>query len=165
MKELLLQYARYNRWANEKLMKSLMALDPIFLDQEIKSSFPSIRKTIIHLWSAENIWLQRLQMAEHPEWLQSNFTGNFEEIEKGWKETSKALISFIEKQYNDAAFEHVVEYYNLQQQHFKTRVADALMQVLNHGSQHRGQLITMLRQLNVEKIPSMDMIVYLREKR
>jgi uncharacterized damage-inducible protein DinB len=40
-----------------------------------------------------------------------------------------------------------------------------LQHVVNHGSYHRGQVTTMLRQLGAPPPKYMDLIVYYREKR
>src|SRR5438128_884263 len=63
MKELLLQYTKYNLWANTKLLgfiESAVAKDPAVLDKEIPSSFNTIHKTLYHIYYAENIWYKRL---------------------------------------------------------------------------------------------------------
>jgi uncharacterized damage-inducible protein DinB len=39
-----------------------------------------------------------------------------------------------------------------------------LQHVVNHGSYHRGQVTTMLRQLNVPPPKSMDLIAFYRER-
>lgn len=156
MKELLQQYARYNVWANKQLIDVLQKLDNEQLDAEIKSSFPSIRKTVYHLWSAEDIWLQRLLLAEQPVWAESVFDGSFDEAAAKWQDTSAGLLAFVEKQYNDDAFRHVLQYYNLKKVSFKLPVYTVLMQVFNHATYHRGQLVTMLRQAGVKKIPGTD---------
>lgn len=40
-----------------------------------------------------------------------------------------------------------------------------LMHVFNHATYHRGQLVTMLRQLGVKKIPQTDFMVYMSKKK
>jgi uncharacterized damage-inducible protein DinB len=42
-------------------------------------------------------------------------------------------------------------------------LGDLMRHVVNHGSYHRGQLVTMLRQLG-KAPPSTDYILYLRER-
>ena len=64
MKDLLLQYTKYNLWANTKLLgfiESAAAKDPAVLDKEIPSSFNTLRKTLYHIYYAENIWYKRLR--------------------------------------------------------------------------------------------------------
>ena len=163
MKETLQQYAGYNIWANKRLIETMQQLEQSQLDKEVNSSFTTIRKTVYHAWSAEYIWLQRLQLIEHPVWIEAKFDGAFEEACIKWKDTSLQLQQFIERQYNDAAFDHVFQYYNMKKQSFKNRVADVLMHVFNHSTYHRGQLITMLRQVGVKQVPGTDFIVYVRK--
>jgi uncharacterized damage-inducible protein DinB len=37
-----------------------------------------------------------------------------------------------------------------------------LMHCFNHSSYHRGQLVTMMRQLDLTDIPAMDLVVFQR---
>ncbi|MGZ3851281.1 MAG: DinB family protein [Flavisolibacter sp.] len=39
-----------------------------------------------------------------------------------------------------------------------------LLHAFNHGTYHRGQLVNMLRQLGVDKIPGTDFIAWSRRK-
>jgi uncharacterized damage-inducible protein DinB len=60
------QYTKYNYWANEILLSIILnELNNEKLDKTIISSFPSLRKTVYHLWDAELIWRRIAQrMAE-----------------------------------------------------------------------------------------------------
>ena len=49
MKETVLKFARYNQWANNKIVNLLTTQAPEFIEKEIPSSFPTIKKTILHL--------------------------------------------------------------------------------------------------------------------
>lgn len=161
MKEILLQYAGYNIWANKKIIETLLQLEKQKLDLEIESSFSSIHKTVYHVWSAEYVWLQRLQLAEHAVWMESTFNGSFEEACERWLNASSQLYDFVSKQYDDKAFAHVFQYYNLKKQSVKMPVRDVLMQVFNHSTYHRGQLVTMMRLCGMNKIPGTDFITFI----
>jgi len=163
MKELLLQMAKYNLWANKRIIDVMLKLDDEKLDKEIENSFPSLRATAYHIWGAEFLWLQRLQLTEQPVYMPYIFKGTFEEACNAWQQTSQVLIDFIERQYNDKALEHVFQYYNMEKQSFKNAVYEALQHVFNHSTYHRGQLVTMLRQVGVEKIPATDFTAFLRK--
>jgi uncharacterized damage-inducible protein DinB len=39
-----------------------------------------------------------------------------------------------------------------------------MLHVFNHGTYHRGQLVNMLRQLGIEKIPPTDFSVWSKKK-
>ncbi len=164
MKELLLKYAQYNAWANNLLVGAILNLENGQIDEEIISSFPSIRKTVCHMWSAENIWWQRLTLAEHPEWVEAGFEGTFAEACTNWLTCSTILVAFVEKQYDDRALAHVFQFYDRKKVSHKQPVYLVLHHVFNHSTSHRGQLITMLRQLGVNKIPQTDFIAYVSGK-
>jgi uncharacterized damage-inducible protein DinB len=165
MKETLLQLAQYNLWANKRMIEALLQQDDATLDRELSSSFPSLRRTAYHMWSAEFIWLQRLQLVENPVWIDQVFQGTTAEAFAQWQQTSQQLIHFVEQQRDDQAFSHVLQYYNSKKEPFKHPVYGILQHVFNHGTYHRGQLVTMLRQAGVTKIPATDLIVFIRKGR
>jgi uncharacterized damage-inducible protein DinB len=164
MKELLLQYAQYNIWANKRIIDALLKLDESSLDTEITSSFPSLRKTVYHTWSAEFIWLQRVQLVENPVWIESDFQGTFREACSEWLGVSAAMVQFTEKQYDDSAFTHVLQYYDRAKASHKMQVCQVLQHVFNHSTYHRGQLVTMLRQAGAKEIPGTDFVIFARKK-
>lgn len=61
MKDIYQMYCRYNVWANERLTGLFANLPEELADKTIESSFPSVKKTILHIWDAELIWLKRLK--------------------------------------------------------------------------------------------------------
>jgi hypothetical protein len=65
----------------------------------------------------------------------------------------RELVRFTEKQYNDKALLHVVEYRDLKKVVQKTPVFAVLQHVFNHSTFHRGQLVTMMRVVGEPKIP------------
>lgn len=155
MKESLLQYANYNLWANGRMIDSLLKLSPEQLDMDINSSFNTIRKTVLHCLGAEYIWLQRLQLAEQPVWIGDELDKPFDIACTQWQQASKDLLEFINAQFDDKALQHVIQYYR-KKQPFKLQVWQVLHHVFNHNTYHRGQLVTMLRQAGVNKIPGTD---------
>lgn len=164
MKELLLNYAEYNVWANKLIAEILCALPKDKRQQEMVGSFPSIQKTTLHIWGAENIWLQRLQMAEHVIVVTENDEDSFDDTCRQWLKTSEGLLLFTQKIHDERGFEHQFHYKNIKNEHFKSKVWECLHHVFNHSTFHRGQLITYLRQLGITQIPSTDFITFCRKK-
>ena len=56
MKELLQQYAAYNIWATKLLTDRINKLSDEEINRQIISSFPSLYKTLQHMWLAEEVW-------------------------------------------------------------------------------------------------------------
>ncbi len=139
----------------------MLTLNDETLDREIISSFRSVRETVHHMLNAETIWIQRLNLVEQPVAYGTPFLGSFADACETWQKVSGEVEIFIQRQYNDKSFEHVVQFYR-NKQPFKNKVKDILMHMCNHSTYHRGQLVTMLRQLGETKIPGTDFTVFLR---
>ena len=163
MKEILVQYASYNLWANQKLVAEINRLTPEQLTQTIGSSFPSVLLTVSHLRDAESMWWQRIRLIEKPVRPSDHFTGTPPELFKALLAQSAQWKAWVE-QASVPQLEHVFAYYNQQKEHFKNTVYQTLLHLFNHSTYHRGQLITMLRQLGITTIPNTDFIGYIRKK-
>lgn len=163
MKQLLLQYASYTIWANRKIIECINNLSNDQINREITSSFSSIYKTVLHILDAENIWWQRVKLAEHIERPSDSFDGSFEELVKKLEAQSKQWEEWVSNA-SDNQLNHVFSYQNSKKELFKQPMYEMLLHLFNHGTYHRGQLVTMLRQLGVEKIPPTDYILFSRKK-
>lgn len=163
MKQLLQQYAGYNLWANKLITEKIADLSIEIINNEMNSSFGSIYKTVIHLMDVESIWWQRLKLQEHVEWPGKSFDGNFQSLAKGLLILSKQWLEWLQNA-NEVNITHVFGYQNSKKEFFKQPVYEMLLQVFNHQTFHRGQIVTMLRQNGIEKIPPTDFIVFSRSK-
>jgi uncharacterized damage-inducible protein DinB len=163
MKQLLVQYANYNLWANKRLSDVIINLSDEQLHHEINSSFNSIFATLLHLWDAENMWWQRIKLQENIERPSANFTGSVVELSNHLLQQSKQWKEWIDLA-TEAALAHEFIYRNSKKEQFKQPVYEALHHLFNHQSFHRGQLITMLRQVGLTELPDTDLIAFSRKK-
>jgi hypothetical protein len=92
------RHLAYNDWANNKLTEILSSVEPSLIDAETPSSFNTVRKTVYHVWDAQEIWFTRLKGNEISEWPSQLFTGSFEEGLQQFSASSKALHDFIAEQ-------------------------------------------------------------------
>jgi uncharacterized damage-inducible protein DinB len=163
MKALLQPLATYNLWANQQLADTLLSQPSTLHVSAVSSSFPSLLKTVLHLWDAEAIWWQRLRLSEKLVIPSAEFSGALPEACAGLLAQSRQWQEWV-----GAAQEHMLlhefSYQNTKREKFKQPVHQVLLHVFNHGTYHRGQLITMLRQLGVEKLPQTDYIAWSRRR-
>ena len=163
MKELLKQMAAYNIWANRKIMDVLFVLPDEKQIQEIPSSFNSLFTTVLHMLDAESIWWQRMKLNERVIVPSTNFNGNMKDVCRDLLQQNHQWQDWVNSA-SDMALEHVFQYFNSKKESFKQPVCQMILHVFNHGTYHRGQLVNMLRQLGIEKIPQTDFIVWSRKK-
>ena len=163
MKEILQQYVAYNTWANQRLFDCIINLSDDQVDREIISSFSSIKKTVCHIWDAESIWWQRLKLSERISRPSEEFSGSLTEMIRKLNQQSIEWKDWIDNS-SETQLQHVFAYQNTKREQFKQPVYEMLMHLFNHGTYHRGQLVTLLRQTGVDKIPATDMIVFYRKR-
>ncbi len=164
MKELLKQYATYNVWATKRILDVILAMPEEKQMAELPSSFTSLFKTVLHMLDAESIWWQRMKMNERINIPSENFNGTMKEVADGLLQQSKLWEEWVSNA-SDLSLDHVFQYYNTKKEHFKMPVYQMLHHVFNHGTYHRGQLVNMLRQLGMEKIPQTDFSLWTRSKK
>ena len=162
MKELLQQLAAYNIWATKLLTDRMLKLSEEEVNRELPSSFPSLYKTMQHMWFAEEIWWQRLKLVETPVPQSDQFTGSFSELVIQYAKQSQQWVEWISNA-TEPQLTHVFAYIRNKEQ-IKMPVYQMLQHVFNHGTYHRGQLVTILRQLGVADIPGTDLSAYLRRR-
>jgi uncharacterized damage-inducible protein DinB len=162
MKELLQQYAAYNIWATKLLTDRINKLSEEEITKEITSSFPSVYKTLQHMWLAEEIWWQRLKLTENIVLESDRFTGPFSEMVNMLNRQSQQFKDWIDHA-TETQLEHVFAYIRNKEQ-IKMPVYQMLQHVFNHATYHRGQLVTLLNQLGADKIPGTDFSTFSRGK-
>ena len=163
MKELILQFSTYHLWANQLLLDAINQLPEEKQTQTVASSFDSLLKTVLHIWDAESIWWQRMKLSERVVRPSENFSGNMKEAAESLLQKNRQWHEWVTSA-QEHMLQHVFRYQNTKKEQFKQPVYQMLLHIFNHGTYHRGQLVTMLRQLGVEKIPQTDFIVWSRKK-
>ena len=152
----------YNTWANGRVFESVSHLSPEEFNRDLKSSFPSIRQTMLHFISAEWIWLSRWNGVSPSKAPDNWDASTFDSLRSIWNEVNGDLTKFVNG-LTEAVLTSEITYQNLKGDRYSNRMEHMLRHVVNHSTYHRGQITTMLRQLGKEAT-STDFILYIREK-
>ncbi len=158
---LLKDYANFNVYANRRLVDWLRAQPGDLLEHETPSSFPSLKGTLLHIWSAELVWMQRMQQVATPTFLALTFTGSSEEVCAGLLGNSEVLAEYISVQ--DASFFEVeCDFRLLNGTEDRRPRHEMILHCIQHSTYHRGQIVTMTRALGLTDPPNTDYMGYLR---
>lgn len=57
-------YARYNAWANQQLINWLRTKPTEKVEEEVPSSFPTLKQTLTHIWKTQLFWLDVIQQQQ-----------------------------------------------------------------------------------------------------
>ena len=155
------QHLAYNTWANAKFAAVLSELDDKIYFQDNKSSFHSIAKTVLHIWGAQVIWLNRMHGLSLTAWPAADFQDNKVESLKSLAQSSDDLMQYVSSK-NESFLSSTYAYKNMKGDPFEDRYEDTLFHIVNHGTYHRGQIIIMLREAGETTLPATDLIHYLR---
>lgn len=160
---MLLQLSAYNLWANQVLFQAVGDLPSELHQAAIGGSFPSLHKTIVHLWDAESIWWQRMKLQERITVPGDTFAGTTPEAARQVQLLNKQWHEWIVAS-QEHVLQHVFMYQNTKREQFKQPIYQMLLHLFNHGTYHRGQIVNQLRQLGITKIPATDFILWSRKK-
>ena len=152
----------YNRWANQRMIDVVATLSEEQFTRDLKSSFPSVRETLVHILSADWVWLSRWQGTSPTAFPTEWDVATLASITARWAELEQARSEFLDGLTPDALTSELA-YRNTKGEPFTNPLGQLLRHVINHSTYHRGQLTTMLRQLGTTP-PSTDLIVFIREK-
>lgn len=157
------EYAAYNVWANQRLLGWLQSKPEELLTKEIPSSFPSLRATLLHIWGAQHIWLKRLQGESPTQFIANEFTGSDEAVLEGLLDSTHALSAFVNAR-DDAFFASHTAYTHTNGNPYDQANAEILLHVHQHSTYHRGQIVTIARNLGLTDPPPTDYILYVRNR-
>jgi uncharacterized damage-inducible protein DinB len=153
--------ADYNIWANNIVIEWLSQINEEQWKQVIVSSFSSIRQTVLHIASAEKVWIDFWEKAPAPVYLSVDFTGTENELIDIWKQSSAGIKNFIEK-YPEENYQEQITFRYPRGGEGQMEFWQTVSHAINHCTYHRGQLVTMLRQAGFTKLSSIDLATYYR---
>jgi uncharacterized damage-inducible protein DinB len=152
----------YNAWANRRQMNAAAALTPEQFTKPLGSSFSSVRDTLAHICGAEWIWLERFQgrsPASLPDTTQFNDAAS---LQVHWNELEDRLLRFV-REIKQVDLDRVFEYKTLKFGVYKNPLWQSMQHLVNHGTYHRGQVTTMLRQHGAQPVLT-DLMHFYRER-
>jgi uncharacterized damage-inducible protein DinB len=154
LQKLVANYAAYNLWANETLLTWLKSKPKELLEKEVPSSFPTIVKTLNHIWAVEEFWYKVItgKEATGARYLVQN--PDAAEVLSGIVPQSKTLADHVAT-LSEAALE---ERLSIDFPWIKGELPryECLQHAINHSTYHRGQIVTIGRNLGFTDAPVTD---------
>ncbi len=152
----------YTLWADRQILGVVRQVGTEDLNRDAGVSFGSILGTMAHILGAQRMWLSRFAGAgldrvpsiedfpTLPAWI------------VGWEETAAGLEAFLAS-LSDEQLAAPVTWRNSRGQSFTRPLWQPVLQLINHSTYHRGQVVSLLRQMGYTA-PSTDLIYYFLER-
>ncbi|HWC16538.1 MAG TPA: DinB family protein [Terriglobales bacterium] len=152
----------YNDWANDRMLGAVATIPPEQLKRNLGNSFGSVHDTLAHIVGAEWIWLERWLRRSPVKLPCGSDFNNLEAITDELREVRSNRNRWLGKVSADVLAENV-SYCNLRGQSCAYPLWQQLTHVVNHSTYHRGQVVTLLRQLG-QKGFSTDFLLFYDER-
>jgi uncharacterized damage-inducible protein DinB len=157
--DVLRQHLDYTIWASTRLLDAAAQLTRDELSRDFGTSDRSVIGTLVHLFGADHIWLTRVRRHSPggrpgPEYFELPVLREaWADVHRGWHDWAETI--------NESDIAAELSYYDLRGNPWQTPVWQVVLQVVNHGTHHRGQVSGFLR--SMEHVPPLlDLIAYYR---
>lgn len=151
----------FNSWASERIFDAVAAISPEDFTRDLKASHRSIHGTLTHLVASEKKWLARCTGSSSAVTLEPPDAPSAAALKEVWEQTGYATARWLGG-LSDAKLQETFTMTTPDGATHTHTLAQALQHVVNHSTYHRGQIVTLLRQLGLTP-PSTGMIGFFRE--
>jgi uncharacterized damage-inducible protein DinB len=146
----------HNLWANLSLLEICKKLSDEQLDSTLNGTFGSIRETWQHIARAERAYFSRVSTGELHQW-EGAGPVTLDEIGESLRISSEGFIEWAPKVKADDTV--TIDWDGTPHDVPKTIL---LTQAINHATEHRAQIMTILTQLGIQP-PDLDGWTYFDE--
>ncbi|MFL0405434.1 MULTISPECIES: DinB family protein [Bacillus cereus group] len=141
---------KYHLWANKVLLERIKELPNNVLYKEANSSYPNIAQTFSHIYVVDVMWLQVLKGIGMQEALEASMPllekTNLYSVDEFIKSFEELASQYEEWMNSQKDLEQKINLNNPWSGARETAYSEILFHVANHGTYHRGNITTMLRQ-------------------
>ncbi len=157
-------HVQYSRWATFANLDAASKLTNEELNRPMGDSFKGVLGTLVHMFRADRVWLARLKGDARAPMIPPDETFTLAELRQQWTvifdELESLAASLSEEDLKaDIRFVSVVMKKELVAPRWK-----ALLHMVNHATYHRGQLTTLLLQMNHNPASTDLIFYYLRDQ-
>lgn len=152
----------YMLWADRQMLKSVRSVSPEDLTRNAGVSFRSLLGTMAHILGGEKLWLSRI--LGHPDSSvlgPDDFPHLFSWI-TAWEENASGIEAFLAG-LTDEQLTVPLAWTSLEGESHLRPIWQVVLELVNHSSYHRGQVVSLLRQMGYHA-ETTDLIRFLAER-
>lgn len=158
---------KYHVWANGVIIDRLKELPQDIYHKEIQSGFSSVSKVLSHIYLTDYAWFDIIlgksmneAMVSTNQLREQVETKNIEEMKEIFQDLSERNKALLNSQED---IDKVIVVNNPYAGLLETSISESVLHVVTHGSYHRGNIATMLRQMGQTSVMQ-DFGLYLYSK-
>jgi uncharacterized damage-inducible protein DinB len=153
----------YNCWAHRRVWSCVLQTDDAHWTQPVSYSLGTLQIQYVHVLSVDQRWFARLRGDELPVRLEPSEFATRERLWQAWEESEAAHRAYLQSA-SDADLQSVIEF-DMPHRGGLKRTArwEIVVHVVNHGTDHRGQILATLHMIGAPTVEQ-DMMFYLWER-
>ena len=151
---------RYSAWATRRVLTAVTVLSSDELCRDLGNSYGGVRGTLDHIYRADAIWFDRLMGAPTSNLEAYDPNPDFAGFTGQWLALLDRYVSWSEK-LSAADWDRIVAYHNIKGEALQQPLWQIVLHIVNHATYHRGQITTLLRQIDRPPIGT-DLSAYYR---
>jgi uncharacterized damage-inducible protein DinB len=155
--EIFRQLYNYHFSENRKIWGYATQLSYEQFVQDVSYSHGSVRNQMVHLMSVDEVWFAELRGIDPPEPYQPANFDDREMIRARWDNVEKNMRDYLAELRDDMLFDRPIKE---PEEDRNLMVWQVLIHVINHGTDHRAQILRLLYDLGI-KTTSQDYIFYI----
>ena len=147
LKKFIGNYAAFNEWANHRIVSWLQTLDYDLLYAQTPSSYTSIDYTLQHILRTQRFWIRFVGGKDLSDF---NWAVREREVENIMNELI-TVSTQMKVEYSAFSESELQEELHFDRPWAKNDLSryEYIVHIINHGSFHRGQIVTMARCLGI----------------
>jgi uncharacterized damage-inducible protein DinB len=149
----------YNTWANHRIFEMAAQLSPEEFTAPMDMDGNSIRNILVHLLSAQNVWLGRMQDGSTPSPLEPLEFSTVALLYQRWTAIDGITQGFLDT-LDEATLAATRTYINFKGEQNTYPIWQMLYHQANHAMQHRSELALLLTQLG-HSPGLLDFLIYI----
>jgi len=152
----------HNAWANRRFLAALEPLPVEAYVRDLKSGHGGLHGTLCHIVWAEQLWLNRWLGKPNPAVPQGRDLASLAAARTRWEAIESERATFLAG-LTERRLDETVAVKPSTGGEYRHTFREMFRHAIDHSSYHRGQLVTLLRQVGATP-PGTGLIVFYRER-
>ena len=151
----------YHYWATHRLLDAVGVLSAEDYTRPLGGSFGCIRDTVVHVLLADEIWCARWEGRPISGFEPYDSVPDVPAARARWRALEPVVHALVDELGEDG-LQRTFSYRLRNGTPGTSTYTQVMQHVVNHGSYHRGQVVTLLRQIGAAPPASLDLVAFHR---
>jgi uncharacterized damage-inducible protein DinB len=155
-------HLEFMKWADNIAYSALTQTPHEHLVQDRSSSFKSLFDTLTHVYRGELVWFRRVQGEQDAKLADMDSPPDLGSLGQRWTGLHQGWLEWA-RSHTPENWQQPLIFHTAQGEECRLPFWQIALHVVNHGSYHRGQVATMLRQAGA-KPTGTDLLTFYRTR-